>query len=163
MQIRALLVAATALLFVFPAIATEITGGTEEDRAQMVQVSKNWLDAYASGDLDGIMAVMHADAMLMPHNQSTSHGTEEVRAYFATRIGRPGVKLVDDLQEIRINGDWAYVRGKFRFEIDLGPEKPPIIHNGRYLILYEKTGGNWKVLRDMDNLDPVTEQPASVD
>ena len=137
--------------------AVEITGGTEEERAKMAEVAEKWLNSYASGDLDGIMSVMHTDALLMPHNQATSRGTEEVRAYFATRIGRPGVELVDDLQEIRINGDWAYVRGKFRFEIDLRPDKPPIIHNGRYLILYEKVDGDWKVLRDMDNLDPVAE------
>ena len=69
--------------------AVEITGGTEWDRERMQEISKAWLDAYSSGDLDGIMAIMHADAIVMPHNQPTSRGTEEVRAYFATRIGRP--------------------------------------------------------------------------
>ncbi len=138
-----------------PAGAVDITGGTEDDRATMQAVAKQWITAYEVGDLDGIMAVMHDDAMLMPHNQATRRGTEAVRAYFATRIGRPGVTLVDDLREIRINGDWAFVVGKFRFEIDVGPDKPPLIHNGRYLILYEKVDGDWRVLRDMDNLDPV--------
>ncbi|MDJ0709186.1 MAG: DUF4440 domain-containing protein [Woeseiaceae bacterium] len=146
---------AALVLALQPAYSVEISGGTEEDRMGMKMVAKQWIAAYESGDLEGIMAVMHDDAMLMPHNQATQRGTDAVRAYFATRIGRPGVKLVDDLQEIRINGDWAYVVGKFRFEIDLGPDKPPVIHNGRYLILYEKVDGNWQVLRDMDNLDPV--------
>jgi len=156
MQIRLFILTLATMFWLSPATAVEITGGTEEDRVRMTEVAEKWLAAYASGDLEGIMSVMHADATLMPHNQATSRGTESVRAYFATRIGRPGIKLVDDLQEIRINGDWAYVRGKFRFEIDLGPEKEPIVHNGRYLILYEKVGGDWKVLRDMDNLDPVS-------
>ena len=122
----------------------------------MAQISKDWLNAYAAGDLDGIMAIMHDDAMVMPHNQATTRGTEAVRNYFAGRIGRPGVKFVDNLQEIRINGDWAYVLGTFKLEIasrDAG--KPPFVHNGRYLVLYEKVGDDWKMLRDMDNADPV--------
>ena len=29
------------------------------------------------------------------------------------------------------------------------------LYNGRYLVLYEKVDGEWKMLRDMDNLDPI--------
>ena len=155
MQIRHRFIALAVLLWAVPAAAVDIAGGTEEDRVRMIEVAKKWLASYESGNLEGIMSVMHPDALLMPHNQATSRGHDAVRIYFASRIGRPGVKLIDDLQEIRINGDWAFVRGRFRFEIDLGPEKEPIVHYGRYLILYEKVRGEWKVLRDMDNLDPV--------
>jgi len=139
-----------------PGHASEITGGTESDRKQMAVISKNWLDAYASGDLDGIMSIMHSDAMVMPHNQATTRGTEAVREYFSGRIGRSGVTFVDNLQEIRINGNWAYVLGTFKLEVASGdPDKPPYVHNGRYLVLYEKVGDTWKMLRDMDNLDPL--------
>ena len=139
-----------------PAMAAEITGGSAEDRAAMQKISVKWLESYASGDLDGIMSVMHADAMVMPHNQPTSRGTEAVRNFFAGRIGRPGVEFIDNLQEIRINGDWAYVLGTFKLKIASGEaDKPPYIHNGRYLVLYEKVDGEWKMLRDMDNADPV--------
>ncbi len=101
------------------------------------------------------MALMHADAMVMPHRQATSRGTAAVRDYFATRIGRPGVQFVDNLQEIRINGTWAYVLGSFEIEIAAAnPEDAPITHRGRYLVLYEKVDGDWKMLRDMDNLAP---------
>lgn len=136
--------------------ATEIVGGTAEDRDRMAEVSREWLDAYARGDLDGIMALMHPDSMVMPHNQPTSTGLDAVRAYFGSRIGRPGVQFVDDLQEIRINGTWALVLGSFAVEVT--PEEggdPVVVHNGRYLVVYEKVDGEWLMLRDMDNLDPV--------
>lgn len=139
------------------ASSAEITGGTEADRRAMVEISNDWLDAYASGDLDGIMAIMHTDAVVMPHGQPTSRGTDAVRRYFSTRIGRPGVTFVDDLEEIRINGDWAYVLGRFRLEVERGDDEPPYVHNGRYLVLYEKVDGEWKMLRDMDNLAPIAE------
>ena len=136
--------------------AAEIVGGTAEDRAKMAEVSRQWLDSYANGDLDGIMALMHPDSIVMPHNQPTSTGLEEVRAFFGSRIGRPGVSFVDNLEEIRINGSWALVLGTFVVKVT--PEEgadPVVVHNGRYLVVYEKVDGEWLMLRDMDNLDPV--------
>lgn len=132
----------------------DVTGGTAADRARLLEISELWLDSYASGDLDRLMSIMHDDALVMPHNQPSSRGTDAVRAYFQSRVGREGVTFADDLQEIRINGDWAYVLGRFSLEADLGPDKPPYRHRGRYLVLYEKVGDDWKMLRDMDNLDP---------
>jgi ketosteroid isomerase-like protein len=144
------------LLLTTASQAVEITGGSAADRKRMAEISAEWLDAYANGDLDALMAIMHDDAMVMPHNQATTRGTVQVREFFSGRIGRPGVKFIDNLQEIRINGSWAYVLGTFKLEISVAPDKPPMLHNGRYLVLYEKTGGQWQMLRDMDNVDPVT-------
>lgn len=140
----------------YPALSVEISGGTEEDQAQLLQISKDWVDAYTTGDLDALMNLMHEDALLMPHNQATTRGYEAVRTYFQSRIGNPNVTMTDDLQEIRINGNWAIIRGAFSFEIAPGePDGKPFVHNGRYLLIYEKDDGAWKLLRDMDNLNPV--------
>lgn len=139
------------------AAAVEISGGTAEDRQRMAAISAEWINAYTTGDLDALMAIMHEDAIVMPHNQPTTRGTAAVREFFSGRIGRPGVEFIDNLQEIRINGTWAYVLGTFAVNIDIGPDKPPISHNGRYLVLYEKVDGDWKMLRDMDNADPAAE------
>lgn len=149
-------VAAVALLSQ-PGVAGDvvITGGSAADRERMHDVSQQWLSAYSDGDLDGIMALMHADAIVMPHNQPTSRGLDDIRSYFATRIGRPGVTFRDDLEEIRINGNWAYVLGEFELEVASGAaDKPPYVHRGRYFVLYEKVGNDWKMLRDIDNAAP---------
>ena len=150
--------AASALLllaFATQAGTVEIIGGTEADRERMAEISDEWLSAYERGDLDAIMAIMHPDAILMPHNQATSRGTTAVREYFSTRIGRPGIRFVNELEEIRINGSWAFVLGSFAIEADAPDgDAPMIVHRGRYLVLYEKVDGAWLMLRDMDNLDP---------
>lgn len=148
--------AALALLPLLNAIAdVEVTGGSEHDRERMLAISSEWLDAYSNGDLDGIMALMHDDAVVMPHNQATSRGLAEIRDYFATRIGRPDVTFRDDLQEIRINGDWAYVLGAFELEVPAaGADQTPYVHRGRYFVLYERVGEDWKMLRDIDNAAP---------
>jgi len=159
---KSALVTLLALSLAPTAGAVDIVGGTEADRQRMAEISQEWLDAYANGDLDGIMAIMHPDGMLMPHNQPTSRGTDAMRAYFAPRIGRPGVSFVNKLEEIRINGSWAIVVGTFAVEVTAGENaEPAVVHNGRYLVLYEKVDGEWLMLRDMDNLDPVDAASAS--
>ncbi len=149
-------VSATLVLLVFAAHAgaVEITGGSEADRERMAEISDEWLSAYERGDLDAIMANVHPDAVLMPHNQTTSRGTAAVRDYFSTRVGRPGVRFLNELEEIRINGSWAFVLGSFAVEATPDGGNPTIVHRGRYLVLYEKADGEWLMLRDMDNLDP---------
>jgi len=147
---------ACLLLLAGRATAADISGGTEADRERLQEISKQWIDAYVGGDLDGLMALMHEDAIVMAQGSPTVRGLDAVRAYFAPRIGSPGVTFTDDLQEIRISGDWAFVRGDFQLEVAPREEGgEPWRRNGRYFVLYEKTaGGDWKMLRDIDNDAP---------
>lgn len=150
------------LLFLAPAAwAVDISGGSPEDQQQMQVLSKLWIDAYSTGDLESLMGIMHPDAMVMAHNQSSVRGLDAVRDYFSTRIGRPGVTFIDDLQEIRINGNWAFVRGEFYLSVMNLQSEKVYEHNGRYLVLYEKVDGEWKMLRDMDNAVPPRSLPGS--
>ncbi len=158
MKNRTRIAACTAvalLVLVRAGAGVEISGGNERDRERLLAISEEWVTAYTHGDLDALMALMHEDAIVMPHNQVTSRGLDEVRAYFASRIGRRGVTFRDDLQEIRISGDWAYVLGAFELEVpSSNKNQPPYVHRGRYFVLYEKVGDDWKMLRDIDNAAP---------
>lgn len=137
--------------------AVDISGGTAEDRKQLEAIAKAWVDNYLSGDLDGMMGLMHEDAMIMAANSETVRGTEAVRDYLATRVGQPGVDFEDQLQEIRINGSWAFVRGDFLLAVTPeGAAEPTFRRHGRYLVIYEKNDdGAWRMLRDMDNSVPL--------
>jgi len=139
------------------AVALEVTGGTEQDRQRLQQISRDWTEDYISGDIDGLMSVMHEDGMILSQKQPTVVGLDAIRAYFEERAGKPGVTFTDNLQEIRINGDWAFVRGDFLLEIAPWEEgKPGFKRSGRYFVLYEKNAeGDWRMLRDIDNDMPM--------
>lgn len=152
------LLALALLPLALPAQACpQITGGSPEDRQRLEEIAQAWVSNYLEGDLEGMMALMHEDAMIMAADTPTVHGREAVREYLATRIGRPGVKFEDDLREIRIQGDWALVRGDFHLEVTPpGAPEPVYRRHGRYLVIYEKTAdGEWLMLRDMDNSVPL--------
>jgi ketosteroid isomerase-like protein len=136
-----------------PLMAIEFVGGSEEDRQKLAQISKSWAEDYISGNVDGLMSIMHEEAMVMAQKQATVSGKEAIRAYFSARAGQPGVTFTDNLQEIRFNGSWAYVLGDFLLEVAPWEEgKPGFKRHGRYFVLYEQNeAGEWKMLRDMDN------------
>ena len=140
--------------------AVDISGGSEADRDRMQEIAKAWVDNYLSGDLDGMMNLMHEDAMIMAANSPTVRGHEAVREYLSTRVGQPGVEFEDNLQEIRIQGDWAFVRGDFHLVVTPpGAPEPVFRRHGRYLVIYEKTAqGEWLMLRDMDNSVPLAQE-----
>ena len=149
--------AAALLLAASAATATpEISGGTKADRDALLAIAEAWVEAYTDGDIDMMMSLMHEDAMVMAENQATVHGLEAVRAYFEPKLGAPGVSFTDQLEEIRINGNWAYVRGSFLLEVaPRGEDGEPYRRKGRYFVLYEKNEtGEWKMLRDIDNAAP---------
>jgi ketosteroid isomerase-like protein len=152
-----LLALASALLLAPLAHALEISGGSAEDQATLKAIADKWVADYLAGDIDGLMSVMHEDGMILSEKQPTVVGTDAIRSYFETRAGKPGVSFQDDIQEIRINGSWAFVRGDFLLEVAPWEEgKPGFKRKGRYFVLYEKNAaGEWKMLRDIDNDAPM--------
>ena len=147
----------TALLFAPLSQAIDISGGSAEDQAALKTLSDEWVADYLSGDIDGLVAIVHKDAMIMSEKQPTVVGLDAIRAYFEARAGKPGVSFKDNIQEIRINGSWAFVRGDFLLEVAPWEEgKPGFKRHGRYFVLYEKSAaGEWKMLRDIDNDAPL--------
>ena len=138
-----------------PADPVEVVGGTAEDAEALRRISARWIDTYLAGDIDGFMALVADDIVVMAEDQPTQVGKAAARAFFSQRVGRPGVRFIDDLKEIRVEGQWAYFRGDFVFEMAAGNGQPARRHSGRYFVLYEKgQDGQWRMIRDMDNGRP---------
>jgi ketosteroid isomerase-like protein len=56
-------------------------------------------------------------------------------------------------------GDLAYVRG--RYTMTMAPPGGPVMaDSGKYLEIWRKQGGSWKVTRDMFNSDVPLPMPA---
>ena len=145
------------LLFTPLSQAISVSGGSAEDQATLKTLSDQWVADYLSGNIDGLVSVLDEDAMILSQKQPNVVGIDAIRSYFEKRAGNPGVSFKDTIEEIRINGSWAFVRGNFMLEVASKEEgKPGYKRAGRYLVLYEKNaGGEWKMLRDIDNDAPM--------
>lgn len=132
-----------------------IAGGTAEDRAAFLEIQRVWTEAYLGGDLDRLTALHGEDAVLMPRREPTLAGLAAIREFFASRIGRYDIEFEDDPKELVINGDWAFIRGEFKFVARPRDGGEAYRDAGRYFVLYRKhDDGRWKIYRDMDNSLP---------
>ena len=137
-----------------------MAGGSAADKQAFKEIYDTWVNGYLNGDLAGLSAILADDVILMPAGQDTVRGKAAAIEYFKPRIGRPGVKFIDDIQEVVINGSWGYVYGNFTLQIPpKSDEGSPYHHHGRYFVLYQKQDdGTWKVYRDIDNVRPAETQ-----
>lgn len=126
-------------------------GGTAADRERIADLSAAWLDAYVAGDIDRIAAITHHEAVIMPRDEPTASGAVEIRDYVAGRPVYSGVDLVDDPAEVRISGKWAYTRGRYTLAVSAAEGDTETRRDGRYLLIFEKGNGGWKLLRGIDN------------
>lgn len=132
---------------------TESLGGTAADRQRIAELSRTWLDAYFAGDVETILAITHDEAVIMPHNRPTASGEVAIRELFESPAGRSEIDLIDDPAEIRITGSWAYTRGRYTLAANAASGDTDPVRDGRYLLIFEKGNGGWRLLRSIDNAE----------
>jgi uncharacterized protein (TIGR02246 family) len=105
-----------------------------------------WLDASRRADVDTLLSLMTDDVVFM------TPGREPFgKAEFATQArAMKGVRVegASDIREIRVLGDWAYLRNAI--EIVATPEGgAPVRRSGYSLTILRKgPDGKWRLARD---------------
>jgi uncharacterized protein (TIGR02246 family) len=131
---------------------TEMTAMTNDERAIRSLVD-TWMAATRAGDIRTVLDLMADDAIFMVPGQkpfgkevfaAASQGMEHVR--FDAR---------SDIQELRVLGDWAYLRSYV--DITVTPaEGQPVRRAGYTLtILRKQSDGRWVLARDANLLTSV--------
>ena len=150
---RLILSCATGLwLMANTASAVELRGGTEEDYAALTSLAETWMQAYGLGDLETLMSYYDGQTRMMPEGLGNFRGPGEIRAYFKEGMDAVDLDVVNNLEEIEVNGTWAYLIGVFAAKATPKNGGASEIVGGRYLILLRKDPDSaWRVLRDMGN------------
>ena len=138
--------------------AVELRGGTEEDYAALTNLVETWIQSYGSGDIETMMPYYDGLTRMMPEGDGSFRSLEEIRGYFNESIGAVDLEVVYDLEEIEVNGTWAYLIGLFAAKVTPKGGGASEVIGRRYLILLRKDpDGTWRVLRDIDNSTTDTE------
>jgi ketosteroid isomerase-like protein len=121
------------------------------DAESILAAIQNFRNAYNSSDLSALLAC-YADDLI-----KVRHGAEpETKADTARRIGEVFEKFVTHVEvdntEVVVEGAMAFTRGSFR--VTLTPREGGQSHvvARRYLEIWQKHDGTWKVARTMDNV-----------
>ena len=111
-----------------------------------------WLDASKRGDLAAVLSLMDDDVVFMVPGQEP-FGKEG----WSERMKDLRVEGASDIQEIKVSGEWAWMRQRLRVTIMPLNAKPRVLSGYTMAILRKKPNGKWVLARDANLLTPETE------
>lgn len=119
---------------------------TDDERA-IRDLVETWMAASKAGDHDTVMSLMADDAVFMVPGQPP-FGKE---AFAAASVGMKDVRIdgKSDIRELRVLGDWAYLRTYLEVTVTPPGGQKPVRRSGYTLtILRRRPDGRWVLARD---------------
>lgn len=133
------------VLLVSVAHAAMGQSGAEEKRIADLETA--WSGLYGQRDLDGIMALMARESVLIMPGAAPIVGKDAIRAATAAMLASDDqVSWKSDFVSVAASGDMAYDYGTATTKLADGSTVV-----GRYLVVWVKEDGEWKVAADMFN------------
>ncbi len=110
----------------------------------------NFSQAYMSADYDAIANAYTEDGRILPPGPQIIQGREDIRARW---VVPEGVKILHHAikpEEIKIIGEYAYDVGYYEGRT-LRSDQTEVSWQGKYLIVWQKVDGDWKIHLDAWN------------
>lgn len=123
------------------------------DEKAIYDLEEKWNQLIAAKDLDGIVGLYAPDGMIMPAGSPAAQGHPALRQVWEGMLGQPGLKVILTPVEVDVASgkDIAVERG--RYELTTSGSGGPTTERGKYLVVWTRTGGAWKVSEDMFSSD----------
>ena len=114
-------------------------------RDAIVAAGARFMTAFRSGDAAAVAACYTRDAQLLPANSDAVAGTEAITAFWrdilAAGIADARLETID----VESQGDLAVEQGRYALTGAAGGR----VDEGKYLVLWHRDGGEWKLHRDI--------------
>lgn len=123
------------------------------------EIADAWIEHYTANDAAGIAALYTEDAQLLPPDQEIVSGRAAIQEFFA-RTNPPGSAAIEIATvEARVLGDYAHRQGSFLLKSPGGEA----VVAGKFLELWKKVDGQWRIHRDMWSANAPAPAPAIPD
>lgn len=119
--------------------------------AQKAEIDANnakWIELFNKGDFSGIASLYSADAIAFPPGSAMVHGRAAIEAMWksmAEQVTDPKLTTVDVKP---LGSSAAREIGTF---VLTTKGSPPQEVTGKYVVVWEKVGGDWKLATDIWN------------
>jgi uncharacterized protein (TIGR02246 family) len=134
----------------------------EDERAIRTLIA-NWMASTRAGDLPRVLSLMSEDVLFLVPGQPPFG-----KAEFAATSARMKDVRIDgksDIQEIVVQGDWAWCRTQLTVTMTpaaTSPGGPPVRRSGQTLsVLRKQSDGSWLLVRDANLLATVPAEKSS--
>ncbi|PFH27081.1 MULTISPECIES: YybH family protein [Burkholderia] len=121
-----------------------------EDERAIRELVETWFVSSQRGDLATVLDLIADDAIFMVAGKPPFDKAAFAAASRDANAAAGNAPKVDGryrIDELRVTGDWAYLRNFL--EIDVTPPGGDTVHrSGHTLTILRKAGGRWQLVRD---------------
>lgn len=137
--------------------AAEPTVDYEAEEQAIRDIVAGWNQAVADGDVEAITALYAEDGYIAPPGADRAQGPEAVAAVWTGLLSLPELELNIESAEIEVAraGDLAYENGTYTMSFAAGEDR--VEDHGKYLVVWQKQDGEWKVVADLFNTSVPTQ------
>jgi uncharacterized protein (TIGR02246 family) len=123
-------------------------------RYQIAAANERFAAAISRGDKQSLAALFTEDVLVLPPHRESIAGREHVVNFWAAVASNPQVSIKSTFTTLELNawGDVVCEIGAARIvAASQGQEK--LLDVGKYLVIWKKIDGAWKMHRDIFNSD----------
>ena len=126
----------------------------EADVEAIKKVNVDLINAFNASDAAAAVALVMDDAVDLPPNRPAVIGKEAIRSFVQSDFDRFTMNFADEIVEIEVAGDLAYIWTNYTVTLTPKDVGKPIGNNGKWLIvLRRQPDGSWKFSRNIWNSD----------
>jgi uncharacterized protein (TIGR02246 family) len=130
------------------ALAAAMIAPAFAQKAEIDAVNAKWIDCFNKGDFGGVASLYSEDATAFPPGSAMVKGRAAIAAMWKSMAEQVGDPKLTTLDVKSLGPSAAREIGTFRLE-SKGPKPQQI--TGKYLVVWEKIGNEWKVAADIWN------------
>jgi uncharacterized protein (TIGR02246 family) len=122
------------------------------DEQAIRELIGSWMRATAAGDVSQLRALMAEDVVFLLPGQPPMRGRGAFATNFEAAIHRVRIEATSDIQEIQVNGDWAYCWNQLTVTMTPRNGGSAARHAGHVLTVFRKMNDHWVLYRDANML-----------
>jgi uncharacterized protein (TIGR02246 family) len=120
------------------------------EAARVRKVAEGIIAADNARDLSRVLSLYGDDAVLLPPGEDPVRGKAAIKPRYENLFSHFNPEIVGDIEELRVNGDWASVMGRNRGRMTPRDGGDARLLNDVYLMVLKRTGDRaWRISRLM--------------
>lgn len=124
------------------------------DEAAIRRLDEEWGKAASAKNLDAVVGFYAHDGSLVWPGEPAVHGTAQIRAGWKKMMDTiPGLNLRFTPERIVISDDASLASDFGKVEFGHEVNGKPVMEIAKYVVVWRKEKGDWKVLYDSYNLN----------
>src|SRR5215469_6699253 len=119
-----------------------------QSKATIQQLNDAWSAAFNKGDAAAVAAMYTEDAYVLPAGADIVKGRAAIEAFWKQTVQQLGDVKITTTDVLPLGRAWAREIGSVNLKTK---SQPPREEVGKYVVLWHKTGREWKLATDIWN------------